>query len=221
VAKRPADKATITPPPQVTVPFKKHSVHERSETTTATSTVSFCTVVTGCGESEIDKTDTVEELEKPRSYVVIPRDPKGVSDALKVTIAFLSDKFYESRTDALGTLFFFIPSLTTAQVDRITAFAEVAETYTPRGVLTHELFPDNPANIPEDPGEEPPSFFKNVTNFNSNGTYMRTPLAREESRNCPTMVCGNNKYRDGPRNGHAILASWKWCGEVSLRVLQV
>jgi hypothetical protein len=59
VAKRPADKPTaieptITPAPEVRAPFEEHLLLEKRDTTTATSTVSFCTVVTGCGASDFD-----------------------------------------------------------------------------------------------------------------------------------------------------------------------
>jgi hypothetical protein len=44
--------------------------------------------------------------------------------------------FYESQTNELGTIFFFIPSFTDAETDTIRNHAEVADAYIPRGQLT-------------------------------------------------------------------------------------
>lgn len=207
MAKRPADKATITPAPQARAPFEEHFLHHKRETTTATSTVSFCTVVTGCGASDIDETESIVDTEVPRPYVVILRNPKVVSDGLRVTIGFLSEDFYESRTDFLGTMFFFIPSLTTAQMDSIAAFAEVAEVYTPRGTLTQDLFPFNPANIPENPDEEPPSFFRNVTHFEPNGTYMRRHVLEKKAEIAQPWYADTHAPNE-PMTMEMVMLSW-------------
>lgn len=68
-----------------------------------------------------------------------------------------------------------------SEEDQLKAFSEVANVYTPRGTLTRAWFPENPANEPEDPYEEPPSFFRDVTHPATNGTYLRRHMLEKRA----------------------------------------
>lgn len=130
VAKRSVDAPRI--------PFTEFRKLGKRAVTTTTSTISFCTRVTGCGETDITKTTTAASTATPNIRVVIPRDPKnvaGLRSALQRQLPGDSG-FYESQTNELGTIFFFIPSFTDAETDTIRNHAEVADAYIPRGELT-------------------------------------------------------------------------------------
>ncbi|KAB5522077.1 hypothetical protein GE09DRAFT_1195213 [Coniochaeta sp. 2T2.1] len=140
-----AGRGILTPSPTLKpderVPFSEYLSHDKRDktTTTTTTTVSFCTSVTGCGASTITTTEEVVTYETPRPYVVIPRDPQAVNQNLRDTIAAIADNLYESRTDALGTIFFFAPSITQTAANLIGSFDNVAHVYTPAGPLTAQI----------------------------------------------------------------------------------
>ncbi|KAL4885767.1 glycosyl hydrolase family 71-domain-containing protein [Aspergillus karnatakaensis] len=108
-------------------------------TTTTTSTISFCTQVTGCGATDITSTSSIESTATTNPRVVIPRDPgsvDGIRTTLQQQLGGAQPELFESRTDALGTLFFFVPAFTDDQTAAIRGHAQVADAYIPRGQLT-------------------------------------------------------------------------------------
>lgn len=146
VAKRSVDAPRI--------PFTEFRKLGNRAVTTTTSTISFCTRVTGCGETDITKTTTAASTATATIRVVIPRDPKnvaGLRSALQRQLPGDSG-FYESQTNELGTIFFFIPFFTDAETDTIRNHAEVADAYIPRGELTLDFWGgiSNPSTQPKE-----------------------------------------------------------------------
>ncbi len=141
VAKRSVDAAADTDAPRT--PFTEfRKLRNRGVTTTTTSTISFCTKVTGCGATAVTETSSVASTAVPTVRVVIPRDPRNV-DGLRSTLQRQlpgNNGFYESQTNELGTVFFFIPSFTDAETDAIRNHAQVADAYIPRGQLTLDVW---------------------------------------------------------------------------------
>jgi hypothetical protein len=118
-------------------------------TTTTTSTVSFCTQVTGCGVSEITTATSISATATTQPRVIIPRDTRRVDDVrttLQQQLGGSSLDLFESRTDLLGTVFFFVPAFTDDQTAAIRGHAQVADAYIPRGILTADYW-----NVVRDP----------------------------------------------------------------------
>jgi len=134
-----AKRGIETPAPRV--PFAEFRHKRRADkraVTTTTSTIAFCTTVTGCGATDITSTTNSATEATSTCRVVIPRDPHNV-DALRNTLQQQlpgTAGFYESRSDQLGTAFFFVPSFTDAETDAIRNHPLVADAYVPRGDLT-------------------------------------------------------------------------------------
>ncbi|KAK5653721.1 hypothetical protein OQA88_8752 [Cercophora sp. LCS_1] len=143
-------RAVETPPPlEVRVPFTEFHVldkrQSRSTTTYTIKTESFSTRVTGCGASDITKTTTASDVSQATAHphIVIPKDPQSFANS-NVNIMLASqniNNFYESKTNALGTIFWFIPSYTAAQADQMRGVGAVFEVYVPKGSLTTGYHP--------------------------------------------------------------------------------
>ncbi|KAL5049507.1 glycosyl hydrolase family 71-domain-containing protein [Aspergillus fruticulosus] len=123
-------------------PGEFHRLTKRA-TTTTTSTISFCTQVTGCGATDITSSSTVEATATTQPRVVIPRDPNSVDDVratLQQQMGGAATEMFESRTDQLGTIFFFVPAFTDDQTAAIGGHAQVADAYIPRGRMTRDFW---------------------------------------------------------------------------------
>ncbi|KAK4096835.1 carbohydrate-binding module family 24 protein [Parathielavia hyrcaniae] len=136
VAKRNVAAATQAP----RVPFEEFAAFKfaKRAITTTTSTISFCTRVQGCGATDITETTSVAATAVSTPRVVIPRDPMnvaGIRDAIQQQPAG-TNSFFESRTDQLGTNFFFLHASTDAQTDAIRGNSLVREVYIPKGIAT-------------------------------------------------------------------------------------
>jgi hypothetical protein len=140
VAKRAA--AAPTQAPQIHGEGKSRKLTKRA-TTTTTSTISFCTQVTGCGASEITTTTSIEATATTNPRVIIPRDPAsvdGVRATLQQQLGGSALDLFESRTLQLGTIFFFVPAFTDDQTAAIRGHAQVADAYIPRGRLMRDYW---------------------------------------------------------------------------------
>ena len=147
VAKRSADAAAATQAPRI--PFGEFAKLAERAITTATSTISFCTSVTGCGATDITKTTTAAATVVPTVRVVIPLDPMNVA-GIRAAIQQQppgTNYFFESKTDQLGTNFFFLPYFTDEQTAAIKNNALVRDAYVPRGMLTVSYY-GGLSNIP-------------------------------------------------------------------------
>ncbi|KAJ0413073.1 glycosyl hydrolase family 71-domain-containing protein [Aspergillus carlsbadensis] len=112
-------------------------------TTTTTSTISFCTQVTGCGATEITTTSSEASTATAHARVIIPRDTgnvDGIKTALQQQLVGTEHDLFESRSDQLGTIFFFVPAFTDAQTAAVRVHAQVADAYIPYGPLTHSFW---------------------------------------------------------------------------------
>ena len=104
-------------------------------TTTATTTISFCTQVTGCGAEDITRTTTEASVATTWPRIVIPSDPKNVA-SVRTSLSGRSTITYESKSDTLGTIFFYLNSCTDLQAEYFSTIAGVADVYIPRGPAT-------------------------------------------------------------------------------------
>ncbi|KAB5522871.1 putative peptidase, partial [Coniochaeta sp. 2T2.1] len=132
-----------------TLVLSMHTYDKRA-TTTATSTISFCTSVTGCGATDITETSTSSVLATPSPHVIIPADPLNVG-ALREAVQ--QRDMYESATDGLGTMFFFIPALTEEQVRSTRERPDVSAVYFPKGPCTKNTW--NALNAADGTGAAP------------------------------------------------------------------
>ncbi|KAK4187709.1 glycosyl hydrolase [Podospora australis] len=134
-------KRTLISGPVVTeapvIPFAEFNKLERRATTTKTSTISTCKTVTGCGETDITSTTATQSVETPWPRVVIPKSHNFVvSLRSSLERQFGSQAgYFESKTDALGTLFFYIPRITLSQANALQADSSlgIASVHIPRG----------------------------------------------------------------------------------------
>lgn len=133
VVKRDRPAPTVTPAPDY--PFGEFMNVRKRATTTATTTVSFCTQVTGCGAEDITRTTTEQSVATSWPRVVMPNDPMSV-DNIRTAITQQVGIEYESKSDYLGTIFFYLGSCTDDQAEILRAVAGVADVYIPRGELT-------------------------------------------------------------------------------------
>lgn len=137
VDKRANEWATPTPTPRI--PFIELQELNKQAVTTTFTTLSFCIKVTGCGASDITKTTEIETIATNNPRVVIPVDPQnvgGIRALLQKEFTGSSKDLFESRTDQLGTIFFFVPALTDDQTATISEDRDVLEAYIPKGMLT-------------------------------------------------------------------------------------
>ncbi|KAL2126620.1 hypothetical protein VTI74DRAFT_527 [Chaetomium olivicolor] len=140
VLKRDAGAALATPAPWI--PFEEFRKLSKRAVTTTTSTITFCTKVTGCGATDITETSSIAATATPTPRILIPRDPKNV-DGIRSSIRQQpagTNTFWESKTDRLGTIFFFVPSLTDEQTNWMRQHPQVLDAYVPRGQLTANMF---------------------------------------------------------------------------------
>lgn len=199
VAQRGMPISMATQESDFTIPFINHLDHDMraTTTTTATTTVSFCTSVTGCGATDITSTSSVIIEETPRPYVIIPRDPLSLGN-LRQMPQMQAQDIFESRSDALGTIFFFIPALTIRQGDAMNSHPEVAAAYVPRGKLTEPIL--GPWN--------PHDFKKNITvgnttaitNFTRRNLHKRTEISEpyDTDTTRPEMILISWPPNNGP-----------------------
>lgn len=125
--------------PVPSIHFEKYVTNHKRATTTATTTVSFCTSVTGCGATDITSTSSEITEETPQPHVILPRDPFNLGD-LRLVINQQALDVYESHANGLGTVFFFVPSYTLEQTEYIRQYDEALSAYIPRGPLTAEYW---------------------------------------------------------------------------------
>lgn len=139
-------KPDVTPAPKIPFGQFANAGNMKRAVTTATTTISFCTKVTGCGFADITSTTEATSTATPMPYVIIPKSPKRVGNIRTVLRAQTSNDFFESASNTLGTIFFFAPALTKNQVDFIRDTDEIDEIYIPRGNPTYKywLKIDNP-----------------------------------------------------------------------------
>jgi hypothetical protein len=123
-----------TPAPSIA-----HPTLARRDTTTATTTVSFCTSVTGCGATDITETTTDTSQATAQPHIIHLRDPHNPGTVAEALAQQVGD-YFESRSDALGTLFFYVPHYTQDQVDFIETYPEVDSVYIPVGELTRHYW---------------------------------------------------------------------------------
>jgi hypothetical protein len=134
MAKQAAEGAAPTQAPRI--PFKEYQKLTKRAVTTTTSTISFYTQVTGCSATNITITTTIATTATPIPRVVIPHDPwsvDGIRTALQQQLRGSALDLFKSRTDQLGTIFFFIPAFTNNQTDAIKGHTQVADAYIPQG----------------------------------------------------------------------------------------
>lgn len=130
-----AKRAAVTQAPRI--PFEEFGRFGKRAVTTATATISFCTNAVGCGVTGVTATATTSTVDQPTAHVVIPLDPMNVA-GIRTAIQQQppgSNQFWESRTDQLGTNFFFVPYITNAQANAIRNHAQVKDAYIPTGNL--------------------------------------------------------------------------------------
>lgn len=149
VAKRGLVEPGETPAPKI--PFTE-ILNKRAQqaTTTKTSTISFCTSVTGCGVTDITETSTVYSTAAPTPHVIIPKDPKNVGNIRSTLQKEVGNNFFESATTALGTVFFYVPGYNGAWADQMKTSGDVDDAYIPRGQLTKQWYPTFPDGTTED-----------------------------------------------------------------------
>ncbi|KAL3488023.1 glycosyl hydrolase family 71-domain-containing protein [Aspergillus germanicus] len=107
-----------------------HNRLTKRATTTTTETISFCTKVTGCGATDITSSKTVEATATTQPRVIIPADSgsvDGVRTTLQQQLGGDAPDLFESSTDALGTIFFFVPAFTDDQTATIRGHAQRSE----------------------------------------------------------------------------------------------
>ncbi|KAL2811737.1 hypothetical protein BJX63DRAFT_267077 [Aspergillus granulosus] len=180
VAKRAAEGAAPTVAPRIP-PEEFQKLNKRAVTTT-TSTVSFCTQVTGCGASDITSTTSIKSTATTNPRVIIPRDPGSVNDirtTLQLQLGISRLDLFESRTGQLGTIFFFVPAFTDAQTEDIQGHAQVAAAYVPKGPLTIAYWKVSSEPIS---GEESPAgdddWFMDTLNSTKNELQERSILVK-------------------------------------------
>lgn len=172
VAKRGNVAAEETPAPEIPHTKFFNPIDKRA-TTTKTTTISSCTTVTGCGVTDITKTTVASASVRPTIHVVIPKDPRNAANIRSILRAQVDDDFFESATTALGTLFFYIPTLAQNQVEFLRQSPDVDDVYIPRGTLTQDywLIIDNPAN--EDSTRNSDSVLNDDYNLGINTSYSQ------------------------------------------------
>ncbi|KAF7182915.1 hypothetical protein CNMCM7691_002659 [Aspergillus felis] len=182
VAKRAAEGAAPTVAPRI--PFEEFQKVNKRAVTTTTSTISFCTQVTGCGASDITSTESIQSTATTNPRVVIPRDPRSVNDirtTLQQQLWGSVMELFESRTDQLGTMFFFVPAFTDDQTAAIRGHAQVADAYIPGGILTQAYW-----NMARDPtsgggpfaGDDDDDWFMETLNGTKSELQERSILAK-------------------------------------------
>jgi hypothetical protein len=203
VAKRAAEGAAPTRAPRI--PFEEYWKLTKRAVTMTTSTISFCTQVTGCGVTNIMTTTAIATTATPIPRVVIPHDPwsvDGIRTALQQQLGGSALDLFESRTDQLGTMFFFVPAFTNDQTDAIKGHAQVADAYIPQGQLISYL---GMARDPTSGGGPPASdddWFMDTLNSTESELQERSILAKRSEivqSNLPgVMVSLSWPYGIGP-----------------------
>lgn len=180
VAKRGLVEPEETPAPEI--PFTE-LLNKRGQqaTTTKTSTISFCTSVTGCGVTSITETSTVTSTTAPTPHVIIPKDPKNVGNIRSTLQKQVGSNFFESATTALGTVFFYVPGYNGAWANQIKTSGDVDDAYIPIGQLTKQWYPTFEDGTTEDTTNVKSSLTGNMTpDFNS--SYFERPLLSKRAQ---------------------------------------